>query len=306
MKIYVPNYSQDILNKIKDCLMSIFFKKADLINFFKDCGFYSSDLKNVNEGLTKSTIIDNFFDNIKQNKRITELHNLTRKIIEWRDFDSYWFDSGTLNADTAKKKIESLKNILGEKTNIQEEKEKIIQKREQEKVLTLKKQTRDELKTRFYSLLKIENRQQRGYEFEKILIDIFMYYDIEVYKPFKLEGEQIDGSIKLDGNNYIIEAKWQEKEITNESLYQFAYKIETNTLYPRGIFISISGFSEEAVNRIIHGKSPNLILVDGSDMIAIVEESIGLQDMLIEKVRRAQTKSEIYVTAYEIIKEGLI
>lgn len=303
MKIFVPNYTQDILNKIKDCLMSLFYKKIDLINFLKESGFYSSDFAGVNESLTKSTIIDNFFINIKKNNRITELHNLTRRIIDWKDFDSYWFESGKIDANLAKKKIESLKTILGEKTNLQEEKDKIKQKKQEEELLILKRQTCDDLKNKFFNLFKIENHQQRGYELEKFLIELFKYHDIEVCKPFKLLGEQIDGSAKIDSDNYIIEAKWQEREITNESLYQFAYKIQTNTLYPRGIFISINGFSEDAVSAITKGKSPNLILVDGSDIVAIVEEHMELKKLLVEKIRNAQTKSKIYVTASELIKE---
>lgn len=306
MKIYISNFSQDVLNKIKDCLLSIFYKKTDLINFLKECDLYSSDFIGINEQLTKSVIVENFFNNIKQNKRTVELHNLSRKLIEWKDFDSYWFESGKLDTSVAKKKIESLKTILGEKTSLQEEKEKVTQKHEQEELLKLRRQSKDELKNRFYNLLKIENRQKRGYKFENFLVDLFRYFEIEVFKAFKLEGEQIDGSAKIDGENYIIEAKWQEKEITNESLYQFAYKIQTNTLYPRGIFVSINGFSEETIKVIMKGKSPNLILVDGGDLIAVIEERLGLKEILIEKIRYAQTKSKIYVTASEIIKEKYI
>ncbi len=49
--------------------------------------------------------------------------------------------------------------------------------------------------------------QKRGYELEKILLELSKTSGLEVTEPFRVNGEQIDGSIKFDGEHYIIEAK---------------------------------------------------------------------------------------------------
>lgn len=51
--------------------------------------------------------------------------------------------------------------------------------------------------------------QRRGYEYERFLTELFAAYGLTPRAPFKLTGEQIDGSLKLHGETYLVEAKWQ-------------------------------------------------------------------------------------------------
>lgn len=81
-------------------------------------------------------------------------------------------------------------------------------------------------------------------------------------------GEQIDGSIKYDGEHYIIEAKWHDKWSASDSLYQFAAKVE-GKMYGRGLFISVNGFSPDSVQALTTGKVLRTILVDGGDLVPI-------------------------------------
>lgn len=84
--------------------------------------------------------------------------------------------------------------------------------------------------------------QQRGYELERILLELGRLSQLEVTKPFRIVGEQIDGAVKYDGEHYLIEAKWQDKSSSNEPVYQFVGKVE-GKMYGRGIFVSVHGFS---------------------------------------------------------------
>jgi len=77
---------------------------------------------------------------------------------------------------------------------------------------------------------------------------------LEITEPFKIIGEQIDGSIKYDGEHYLVEAKWQNKEASNEPVYQFANKVE-GKMYGRGIFVSIQGFSKNVVKTLVQVKA---------------------------------------------------
>jgi hypothetical protein len=107
-------------------------------------------------------------------------------------------------------------------------------------------------------------------------------------------GEQIDGALKLDGEHYLLEAKWQDAAASNEPLYQFAGKI-LGKMYGRGFFISINGFSDYVVRSLVHGKAINCILIDGADLIPILDGHIGFAEMLDKKVHAAQTRGLIYV-----------
>ena len=136
--------------------------------------------------------------------------------------------------------------------------------------------------------------QRRGYLFEEFLKKLFLNEGIEVTEPFKIVGEQIDGSIKYDGEHYIIEAKWHDKWSASDSLYQFAAKVE-GKMYGRGVFISVNGFSPDSVQALTTGKALRTILVDGGDLVPITEGMYTLREMLDNKIKAAQTMGRIYV-----------
>ena len=130
--------------------------------------------------------------------------------------------------------------------------------------------------------------------FEEFLKKLFSNEGIEVTEPFKIVGEQIDGSIKYDGEHYIIEAKWHDKWSASDSLYQFAAKVE-GKMYGRGVFISVNGFSPDSVQALTTGKALRIILVDGGDLVPITEGMYSLREMLDNKIKAAQTMGRIYV-----------
>ncbi len=304
-KIYLSQISTDVKNCLKDCLLSLFFRKVDLIAFIKQSGSTSAVMKGINDNLTKSQIVDLYFNNLAEstNKGNLQVHSLIRSLIEWKDFDSYWFRNGNLDPDYAKGRIEKLKELLGQKTELEEQRSRIKEREAEQEKLKKKNQTITDLRNQFYEMCKkVDESQQRGYDLEKFLGFLFPIYNIDVYKPFKLIGEQVDGSFKHDGENYIFESKWQDKEVACNQLYSFAFKIESNSLYPRGVFFSINGYTEEALQRISYNKKAQLILFDAIDFIAVLEERIMLPTLLDEKIRYAQTRSKIYINANEILK----
>lgn len=303
--LLVRKLTPDLKNAIKDCLMNLFFRKQDLFDFFRSSNLSQKDLKGVDVHDTKSRMIDVMFANVstRNDKGALQIKSIIENIIDWSDFGSHWFQNGTLNPDEAKGSIERLKTVIGEKTKKDEEIQKIrerkeIVKKKQQKITSYKKLFDD-----FVELCKLsESAQKRGYELEKLLVSLFDYFEIEVYKSFKLKGEQIDGSFKFDGQNYTFEAKWQDKNSAINSLYVFAMKIETNNLYPRGVFLSLGGYSDEAIEIITKNKKPNLILFDALDLIAVLEERISLSELLHHKIRYAQSKGgNIYVNASELL-----
>lgn len=303
--LVIRKLTLDLKNSIKDCLLNLIFRKQDLYDFLKSSNLSSSDLRGVDVNDTKSQMIDVMFTNIesRSDKGALQIKSIIGNIVDWSDFGSHWFQNGTLNPDEARASIERLKKLIGEKTKKDEELQKIKERKEtlkkqQERIASFKKLYGD-----FTTLCSMsESAQQRGYELEKLLVSIFNYFGIEVYKAFKLKGEQIDGSFKFDGQNYTFEAKWQDQVSAVNSLYAFAMKIETNNLYPRGVFLSIGGYSKEAVEIITKNKKPNLILFDAQDLIAVLEERISLNELLQHKIRFAQSKGgNIYINAGELL-----
>lgn len=296
-------FPKEIIDCMKECILSIFWPKKEIVDFMKNIGCTSRELISESEykELYRPEIVDKIFANLEKrnDSGIGQFRCMLKKLTEWDYFNPYYFQKlNKLSENEAKRNIAHLKQLQ----EIRDD--KIKQERiRQEK----KKQRKDssiamsELKEIFLNLFngKGQNGRRisapnRGYLFEEFLIKLFTSEGIAVTEPFKIMGEQIDGSIKYDGEHYIIEAKWHDKWIASDSLYQFAAKVE-GKMYGRGLFISVNGFSPDSVQALTTGKALKTILIDGGDLVLITEEMYTLTEMLDNKIKAAQTMGRIYV-----------
>ena len=293
-------FPSDIKGAMRECVLKLLWPKDDIISFLSNNGCTNGDIKilgNYKE-LSRAKIIDLMFSHLssKPDEGLGQFRAMLQSLINWAHFDSYYFDKlKKLNRDEAIRTIDHLKQLYEIRDHKIREQRK---QREQKDLETqLPKKTLEELKTTHISLIQgILPSNKRGYELEKILQGLAKLSSIEVTEPFRVIGEQIDGAIKYDGEHYIVEAKWQDKESTNEPVYQFASKVE-GKMYGRGIFVSVNGFSPNVVQSLVIGKAIKTIFVDGGDLIMVFEGFIDFIEMIDKKVKAAQTKGLIYVDA---------
>lgn len=151
----------------------------------------------------------------------------------------------------------------------------------------------------FTSLLNME-AHSRGFAFESFLNKLFDEFNLSPRKPFKLVGEQIDGSLELEGEYYLIEAKWQKAPLGNAELLVFNGKVAGKSSWTRGIIISHSGFSQDGLEAYRKGRPTNLVAIDGQDLYAMLSKNISFVDVLKKKVRYAAEIGEIYKSVFEL------
>lgn len=104
---------------------------------------------------------------------------------------------------------------------------------------------------------------------------------------YKISGEQIDGSFVLGDKVYLLEEKWNKKEMAASDIYTFKDKVDGKLVGTIGIFISLSGFSKDSVDALIYGKEINIILFDKNDFEMSLKEKGAFKRILLEKVRMA-------------------
>lgn len=137
--------------------------------------------------------------------------------------------------------------------------------------------------------------QPRGYVFEKFLNGLFQAYGLAPREPFRLVGEQIDGSFQLDGDTYLVEARWRNEQADEAALSVLSAKVAGKAQWSRGLFVSYSGFSKPGLDGFARGKPTNVICVDGLDLHHFVADKVDVAEAIRRKARRAAETNEAFV-----------
>lgn len=155
------------------------------------------------------------------------------------------------------------------------------------------------LKVEFVALLSLAP-QPRGYAFEAFLTKLFKAHGLAPRPPFRVVGEQIDGSIQLDGETYLVEARWQNAPSDGAELYGLHGKVSGKAQWSRGLFISYTGFTNPGLEAFAAGKATNLICMNGLDLLHVVEGGLDLAGVIRLKARRAAETNDAFVPVRDL------
>ena len=144
--------------------------------------------------------------------------------------------------------------------------------------------------------------QQRGFAFERFLNELFALFGLAPRNSFRIVGEQIDGSFQINGDTYLVEAKWQAKPTSQDDLLIFRGKVESKSTWARGLFISNSGFTDDGLTAFSRGKATNILGMSGQDLYFILSGEISLIDAVNQKARRAVETGAFFVPIFAIIR----
>lgn len=298
MKTFSPN----AILALKEALTHIYWKKQDLRSFVyhtvENKVFISTiDWDNYKKAESAGILVDRMV--ARPDLYEEDLLRLFDVTMHFNDFShlKQWDDADT-KIKKAKDAVEALRKHTDGYFQLKEEKEKIEARRSVFASMQKEKESFANmisvLKDDFMRLVMERNAQKRGFAFEKFLNSLFVLFDLEPKESFRIIGEQIDGSFTFDGNDFLLEAKWQEKPVDLGDLYKFGGKIEGRLKLTLGLAISINGFTADYGE----SKSPamkTMLLMDGADLMAVLENRIDLKDMLFRKRRHASDTGDIFL-----------
>ncbi|TKH07592.1 hypothetical protein FC678_22625 [Peribacillus simplex] len=295
------------INALKEALTCVYWYKRDLRSYLLHSVREPNILGRLNWGDVKRNIVSDFVDFLAENQETykEELLYLMSDIVKMNDFSHLErLEDGKEKATKAKESVKALGKLFTTHENYISEQTKIEERRKKAQLIQGKKQAVNkklrELNQKYIQLLTSTNSQSRGYELEKIVKELFTLYDLDPKSSFRIQGEQLDGAFTFDNTDYIFEAKWQ-KELTGiQDLDAFSGKLSRKLENTLGLFLSINGFSETAVIAHSTGRR-TMILMDGSDLMAVLDSRIDLQQMLLLKRRHASQTGNIYLRSHEIM-----
>jgi hypothetical protein len=159
-----------------------------------------------------------------------------------------------------------------------------------------------QLKEEFFQLAAERDRNKAGLALEKLLNRLFELFELQPRQPFRVVGEQIDGSFLLDGDVYLLESKWEKHPLPEADLLVFRGKIEGKSTFTRGVFIALNDVSVQAREAITRGKAPSFFVMNGHDLAMILSEAISLPAFLRSRVRLLAEQGCMCVHISELLK----
>lgn len=157
----------------------------------------------------------------------------------------------------------------------------------------------DALRQRYLAMLGSDDPHRRGKEFETLLRDIFLLFDMEPRLSYELAHEQIDGSLSFDTDDYIIEARWRKEPTGRGDLDIFKAKVERKGRNAVGIFVSINNFSSDALAQFATA-SP-FVVFTGEDLYMVLESRVRLDELLRAKKRHVNETGDCYLPARNLL-----
>jgi hypothetical protein len=213
-------------------------------------------------------------------------------------------DENVPSKDEAIKALRNLKQLAYDQALVAKQErstEKARTSDSQMRAELLKERARylEELRDRFSKAVTNPNRQQSGFDLEDLLADIFQHFEIEYRPSYRTPTQQIDGHFSFDSFDYIVEARWRKQQPTEADIAGLKQKVETKLESTRGLFFNIDGFRPEVVEAF-SGKKSNIILMDGSHLIHVLEGRSDLRDILRRIIRNAAQEGRVYTPISDI------
>ena len=142
----------------------------------------------------------------------------------------------------------------------------------------------DQIKTRLLAVEKEPTQQRKGYAFERFVFWMFGLFDLDPKAPYKTETDQIDGSFKLGDSTVLIETKYHQNIIDKTDLVLFQDKLEHKSNHTRGLFISYSDVSNNAIS-YFSNQSPRITIMYASEIFQLCHYHVNLAKILTMKFR---------------------
>jgi len=217
-----------------------------------------------------------------QRRIVTELAKL-RKVPD----DNVPDREAALNALRWLKELALNHKMIALKSKV-EQQSRAEEARRRQAALVARANKMEQLRTTYAAIASAtEDPQSRGYGLEDLLSELFAVHEITYRPPYRTGTEQIDGSFSFKGFDYLVEARWRKGQPTEADLAVLKTKVDKKITSTRGLFVSIPGFRPEVVLEFTRGVTSNIVLMDGVDLLLILEGRVSLIDALDIKIQKA-------------------
>jgi hypothetical protein len=302
--------SPNAIAALRNALTDAFWKKQDLLDYLRAEVSDPTLLDGIdwlNPSIYKRESVRRFIDRLVERQDVhREL--LLQLMVDLAAMDEFpqldWLEEAPQKIEKARKSIAQLRKYMTpyEQQLVQDAaaRQRIEAARSRSREQQAITEALEGLRASYFALFAMDEVQRRGFAFEPWLRELFEVFDLDPRASFRISGEQIDGGFTLDGTHFLLEARWRRIPATRDDLGIFKSKVDGKAENTLGLFISVEGFAPTAL--VTHsGRGSPLILADGGDLLAVLEQRIDLISLLKRKHRHASMTGEIFMPVDRIL-----
>lgn len=296
--------SPEFVALTQDACLKAFWTKNALRTFLRMHKISDKFLNKLADGETKSRFLSDLFYRLSDPNhfRGEVIFNIAESLASMTHFpDLEGWDDSHSKICAAKEAINRLKievdkiKLNNEEKQRREKFRQEMEKKKQESILSqnsIRKMAED-----LDSLSKRLGTQDAGYAFESWFYNLAIFFDIDSKPAYRTDGRQIDGAITIDGTTFLIETKFTKNITRAQDIDIFMAKVNTKADNTMGIFISMAGYSEEAIKAASRDKTP-LLLFDYRHIYNLILSNVMTLDNLIRRAKRHTSQTgESYLEA---------
>lgn len=127
--------------------------------------------------------------------------------------------------------------------------------------------------------LKGHTPQSRGQRFNELIVELLRCWGIEATPNVRTTGE-VDVVFANSGVRFVLETKWQKTKAGTGNIAKLQKRVRQRIAGTCGIFLSMSGYSAEALADVADGERLEVLLLDVSLWEAMLAGLVPPEEML--------------------------
>lgn len=143
--------------------------------------------------------------------------------------------------------------------------------------------------------------QRRGQQFNSFIAEMLGYWGVERVQANVQSVGEIDVAFAIDSTRFLLEAKWEQAPVAFDPIAKLSRRISQRFVGTRGVFLSMSGYTEAALRDILLGQQPEMLLLDRTHLEAMLSGLFSPQDLFTELVEHASYRGEVYAAIRDLI-----
>jgi Holliday junction resolvase-like predicted endonuclease len=112
--------------------------------------------------------------------------------------------------------------------------------------------------------------QQRGQRLNEFIAELLRCWGLDRVDANVRSAGEIDVTFAVNGTRFILEAKWEQGPVDYGPMAKLRGRITQRLAGTRGVLLSMSGYSDEALEGIVRGQQLDMLLLDRTHLEAML------------------------------------